>query len=189
MAPTAPTSTAADQDTWDAKIARLRARQPREIPVRIPDEDAQAHLVHTRVALAGARGAARARLDDADQEITDEAVAADEQVQEAAAAHQEALDDEQRKALVWRLRALPADVYDTFALGHPPTDAQKDLGMQYDPKTYVPAIIAACTVDEISAETIADMQRTAALNQGDMGKLMEAVRQVNQKSTLSLGKG
>ena len=195
----APVETDAE---WAAKINRLRTRKPAEDFVTIYDPDAREAADQARLALVEVRR--RVIVDANAQDLgpderqalldADERYLAAKQAVEDAEAHCADVD------VVFHFRALPPDVYDQMVFAHPATPEQEALSMGYNPDTYIPAMIAACSVKPLTPEQVVSLMtpwtdpdtgetQPPALNQGDVGALFSTCRNVNEKARVSLGKG
>lgn len=184
-----------DLAAWQAKVDGLRKKKTPDVPVTIHDLDAERDLEDARAALVMARGQARRALRGDGDTVDDAAV---EQHPDVQAKQQELQDAEQAAedaAVTFNFRKLPPDVYDQMQFQHPPTDAQAAKDMVYNPDTFIPALISACSVMPIAPEQVRSLMQpdpetgNVALNQGDVGVLFAACRGVNEKSRVSLGKG
>lgn len=187
--------------SWDDKIAKLRGRKPAELSATFPDTEAEQDLITARLQLRAARRRAEVKTAVAvlEPDAKQEAVEADPDV---AAARETVVAAEERaaaEAFVWTFRALPPDVYDEFAADHPPTPVEAERGQEYHVRTYLPAILSACSVEPIDVDTVAKLlwgdpdgktedEQRPAFNQGEVRVLAETVRDVNQKPQVVLGK-
>ena len=181
---------------WAAAVERAATRKPNEGFIYLPDKDASRALIDAEVALTGARQRARLALvmkNDEQDTVPVEgddlvaAVEADPDVVKAAADHAAAEQAAADLEIKFHLRALEPYQYDSLQLAHPATDEQRDLGLRWNTQTYFPALLAASSVKPLTegqAERI-----IAACNQGDVGRLIAMCRDLNERSSLSLGKG
>jgi hypothetical protein len=125
---------------------------------------------------------------------TDEIIAFlddDEEVQAATAELEEAMEAATAAEITFHFRALPPDVYAQLELDHPPTDDQEGT---YNPDTYIPALIAACSVQPLTEADVAglitpDEDGHSPLNAGDVSALFQTCRDLNERPRMILGKG
>jgi hypothetical protein len=179
-------------DVWAAAVQRATTRKRPEAWAVLPDGDLVEAAALAAAGLTAARRRASMRIVDEHRDSEGEVdldalIAADPDVHEAA--QRAAAADAKRKAAEVRihLRALPPDVYDALQLQHPPTDEQEKRGMIWNPHTFFPALLAACSVKPLSEEQAAAI--ISAGNAGDVAKMMGVCRTLNEHSALSLGKG
>lgn len=172
---------------WEDKLERLRKRAPAEGFVTFPDEEAAQALsvANDNLYLARLRVAETHPEEDVDGHADVTAARG------AVARAEKQVDDTD---VVFHFRALPPEVYDQMQFQHPPTESQQKLGMAYNPDTYVPAVIAACSVDGITPEQVRDLitpdvDGNTALNQGDLSVMFAKCRQINEVPRANLGKG
>lgn len=180
-----------DTQTWQDKVAKLRALPTRTEDVWFPDPDAVAALeeatmesLRLRTDLRATGKAAGLAGADLDEHIT-----SNPDYQALLAKVDELQTAEQEARTTFTFRTIPPDVYDQFELGHPPTAEQAEKNMTYNPDTYIPAMIAACSADGLTVEAIDSLIDDAVVNQGDLGRMIEACRAVNERARLSAGKG
>ena len=143
-----------ETDEWSDQLARLRKRKPAEGWVTIPDQDAKAALYAAEDALAVVRrdvviGLMESGVEDPteDQIGSDKSYAAAAKAVENAAAEVDATD------VVFHFRAIGPSLYDQMQFQHPPTKPQEDRDMAYNPDTFIPAVIAACSVKPTATAT------------------------------------
>lgn len=197
LADDAVAGTASRPETWEEKIARLRKRKPAETYVTIPDVDALLAVEEARRVFVEARTAARKRAPDAGNLSAEELQAFiddDDDVKQAQEGIEAAVRAAEELEVTFHLRALPPDVYDAFEAQHPPTDEQQAADLRYNPHTYIPALIAACCVDPLTAEQVRELMDpdedgNSALNRGDIDALVQQCRDVNERPRMMLGKG
>lgn len=139
---------------------RLRGRRlpPAQVQLRVdfsPDADlAYSNLEAAKRALQ----AAEARGDELEAAVAHLAAA-----REAVSPHAEVLT----------ISTLSADMYEALLGEHPPTEESRAKGAQWDAKTFVPALLAACIgVDDPDPMTIDDWAEFASTpNKAAVGEL------------------
>lgn len=184
-------------ETWEEKIARLRRRKPAETWVTVPDVEALRAVDAARQHYIEVRTAARKDLPDAGGMSSDEIAAFLDERDDVKAAFrnvEEAVTTAEELEVTFHLRALPPDVYEALEDAHPPTDEQRSNEFRYNPKTYIPALIAASSVHPLTVEQVeglmtADDDGNVALNRGDVDALVQACRDLNERPRMMLGKG
>lgn len=177
-------------DRWLEKVEGLRKRTPAEAFITLHDDGLREEAAKARVNLAQARLAARMSAPDADEAEIEQhpAVrAAQVDVDEAESASVDA-------EVTFHFRALPPDVYDALLLEHAPDDEQADARIGFNPATYIPALIAACSVRPLTADVVSSLMQPdkdgrTALNQGDVSVMFAACREINERPRMTLGKG
>lgn len=96
---------------------------------------------------------------------------------------------------VLTVNPLAPHAYDELISAHPPTDEQRDHGFEWNPDTFVPALLAACIGQDADdpmteqdwAEWISTPQAAAS---GEVALLVHTCIQVNDRSPdIQVGKG
>ena len=183
------TSTAT-ADPWQEKLDRLRKRKPAEAYVVIHDDEAMTAVTQAQADLAQVRMQVRSELDGKTAGGNlEEMLAADPRMKKAQKVV-DAADKAQKDAeVVFRFRALPPDVYDSLRAKHPPTEAQEANGQDKNPDTWVPAIIAACSINPITPEQVRDFIDNGVFNTGEVVEMINTCRAVNERPLTTVGKG
>lgn len=196
--PEPPEAAVASDPHWAAKMARLRARKPMERSLTLHDDESQdlvdagqrAHVnlltrlrpVLTKVVLESQPGLSPEDL----RAVVQRELDVNEEVL-ASLAEVHALEKARDEADVTMVfRALPGDVYSDLQSEHPPTDEMQAKGMEYNVKTFVPALIAACVTDPMTEEEASEL--VDALNQGEAALMFQTAIAVNQGARASMGK-
>jgi hypothetical protein len=151
---TAPPTEAVAQDAhWQAKLAKLEAKKPIRRSVKIVLDydveqavvDAQTEVLRRENTLLRAQGDAEsAPEDEASKEAVTDAETALEAAKAALEETQTALDE---VTVELTFQALPRRAFEKLISENPPTDEARKEGEQYNVDTFVPALIAACSVD------------------------------------------
>jgi hypothetical protein len=82
-------------------------------------------------------------------------------------------------------QALPRRAFEKLISENPPTDEARKEGEQYNVDTFVPALIAACSVDGLTLE---DVERLIEQwNVAEVGSVFALCRTVNETARVSLG--
>lgn len=90
---------------------------------------------------------------------------------------------------------IPANQYEALVDAHPPSEDLRKQGYQWDPVTFVPALLAACIgQDEDDPMTVEDWAKLAsepaAVASGEIAALFQVCIQVNDRSPdVRVGKG
>lgn len=196
-------------DQWAAKLAKLRTRKPSEVPLTIPDDQAEQAAEAAARALGDVRFRVRAELRKSDEHKglsraeLDDLIDAHEDVVAALQAAKDARQAAVEAGITFWFRALPPDVYDGFQSLHPPTKEQEAQDLVYNPATMIPALMSACSVYPISVEQCdalihgeisydaqgEEKRGTPALNQGEVNLIYSACRAVNEQPKIQVGKG
>ena len=200
-------------DAWAAKINRLRNRKPMERAVTFHDEEAAEIADAAREALKRAEKRARSEVvahlepEQITTEIVAAGISADAAVIENRAAVVEAERGQADAAVILRVRALGSDVYVELQAEFPPTSQQEKEGQEYDVTKFAPALVSACSVDDVSVKQAAHLlggqypvlgsdgaetgrwkSVPSTLNQGEAALLFTTCVGVNQGSRATLGK-
>jgi hypothetical protein len=190
-------------ETWAEKLERLAKRPPAEGSVTIPDPDAMLVIAQKRLDLQTARRTARHEaptgslsLEESEAFIRDHPA-----VQAAHGELDEAVEAARDAEITFTFRALPPHVYDGLAMLHPPTDEQVEADMTWNPDTYVPALVSACSVQPLSEDQFRALttprpdpdrpgeEIAPPLNQGDVAAMVQMCRDLNEQPRMMLGKG
>jgi hypothetical protein len=88
------------------------------------------------------------------------------------------------------LRTLPPPEWEALVELHPATEEQQARGMQWNPTTFRPALLAACVVtpegeDPLSAEDWTQLVKDGELSPGEFNALAGAAVQLNLRSPMS----
>lgn len=203
----------AEVDAWAAKLDRLRNRKPLERVVTFHDEEAaeaaeqaREHLTRTERRV---RSEVRANRRDSEEGVDDleQEVSAHADVIAARAALVAAEQEQEAAAVAVRVRGLGSDIYVDLQAQYPPTAEQAKQGQEYDVSRFAPALVSACSVDDISVKQAAHLiggqypvvdvhgvetgqwkTVPASLNQGEASLLFTTCIGVNQGSRATLGK-
>lgn len=199
MAPRKKSTDVESDAEWTKKVDGLRKRKPAEDWLTVPDLDALEAAKAAQVEARAVERAVKRRIlaetdEDLTAEVLAELVAADEEVVAAASALSTAIDDAQAREVTFHFRSLPPAVYESLQHQHPPTEDQEQENLAYNPDTYVPALIAACSVRPLTAEQVAaliepDEDGNTAFNDGDINAMFNACKRINERPRLMLGKG
>ncbi|MGW0822514.1 hypothetical protein [Streptomyces sp. NPDC002845] len=186
-----PSAQAVAKDAhWAAKMARLRARQLPERPVTFVDEPRLKTAVN-EAALALAKARTTASAESIEQGIAEEQreewVQARPNVLAAVAALQAAENALEEGTIRLTFRALPQPVWAQLLREHPPTEAQADMGHEYNVETFPAALIAACSVDGMTESDAQELLDT--WSDADAKALFTAALMPNQTLRADLGKG
>lgn len=93
------------------------------------------------------------------------------------------------------LRALPPPEWEALVDLHPPMAEQQERGMQWNPATFRPALLAACVVPPdgekaLTAEEWEQVVKAGELGSGEYNTLCNAAVQLNLRAPASaVGKG
>ncbi|WP_328925565.1 hypothetical protein OG429_13520 [Streptomyces sp. NBC_00190] len=196
---TPPPAAVARDPHWAAKMERLRARRLAERTLSICDDPTLKAAV-TEAALRLARARTEAGSASIEQGISEAARAEWVAQQPEVLAAEGELDDAQREldAATLRLtfRALPRPAWEQLLRDHPPTEAQADIGMEYNVETFPAALIAACHLERDDTGTeVPSMSETDAQElldawaDADAKALFTTALVVNQTLRADLGKG
>jgi hypothetical protein len=173
----APPAAAVERDPhWAAKMEKLRNRSlvERQLRVVLDDTVGADHAVAVLELEA-----AKARHEREPDEDTKADVEKAERLLEERTAE---LDEH---SIVLTFRALPRPEYEALQLSHPPTEEQKkDPGgaWAYNPDTFTPACIAACSVDGLTYDEVVEL--LAKWSAGEAATLWQTVEIVNKASRL-----
>ncbi|WP_329492523.1 hypothetical protein OG618_37150 (plasmid) [Kitasatospora sp. NBC_01246] len=152
--PQPPAAVVAADAHWSATLQRLHNRQPAQSTLRLW-EDSALKEAFNEVERRAARTAllAEAHPDDDAKRAAADAAAAD---------LADAVQAADRVSVTLRFRALPGPAFEDLVEEHPPTPAQaeKDPGIEWNPKTFPAALIAAASVDGITPEQAAEFMAT-----------------------------
>lgn len=188
MVDTAP-APEVDEDDWSAQLDALEKRPPLEDFITLHDPDKLHAVGKARRDLLAARRKVAAGIKD--DTLTDAQVRTKVNAHKDVKAAQKVLDEadaaESAAQVTFHFRALPPHLYEGLKGQHPPTDAQAEDDLAWNPQTYIPALWSACSVKPLPVERAAKLLET--LNTGDASALAECCRSVNETSTASLGKG
>jgi hypothetical protein len=86
-------------------------------------------------------------------------------------------DDGETYEATMLFRAIGAEEYDELLAQHPPSQEQKKKGLNYNPRSFAPALLSQVCVDpEMSEAQWAGLWKSPDWNRGELQKLfMEAV--------------
>jgi len=119
--------------------------------------------------------AARERLDEAVR-LRDKSPGIEEQLEQEVRDARAALDALYEDVTV---RAIPPADYETLVAEHPPTDEQLDEGMDWNPSTFVPALLAATVDQPWSEQEWVELCSAGPLALGEVADLFEAAVKIN----------
>lgn len=87
-------------------------------------------------------------------------------------------DDGDDLTLEMRFRAISSKAYDKLVAENPPTPKQRDQGAMYNPDTFAPALISACSLDpKLSLEEATEITTSDEWSSGETGGLfVECIR-------------
>lgn len=90
-------------------------------------------------------------------------------------------DDGEEITLEMRLRAISSRQYDKLQAENAPTPKQRDQGAVYNPDTFAPALISACSLEpHLSVEEATELYNSDEWSSGEIGGLfMECIRLCN----------
>lgn len=176
----APPQTAVDRDPhWTATRARLAARQrPIATMTICDDQDVKQRLGSAQYTERRARV-----LLDGDPKNEDLKKALKDAEKETAAA-QAAFDE---AAIVLRFQALRRPDFEDLKKRHPATEEQAEDGLAFNPETLGPELIAAASLDGITAEEAAEY--LTEWSEGEAALLFDTAWQVQGETRADLGKG
>lgn len=84
--------------------------------------------------------------------------------------------------LVFTMRAIGSKGYDTLVSVHPPTGEQKKEGAGYNPDTFGPALISACSLDpKLTPNEAKELWDSDEWSRGEVMALFTAAVEVNSK--------
>lgn len=175
-----PPQQAVDRDPhWTQTRARLAARQRPIAKMTICDDQ------QVKDALATAQYTerrAKAAVDDnpGDKDLKKLHTAAVKELEAAQAAFDEA-------AIVLRFQALRRPDFEALKRAHPATEEQAEDGMAFNAETLGPELIAAASLDGITAEEAAEYLTEWA--EGEAAQLFDVAWQVQGEQRADLGKG
>ncbi len=79
-----------------------------------------------------------------------------------------------------RFQALGSKEYDDLIAEHPPTAKQKKEDASWNPDTFAPALIAACSVDpKISEDDATKIWESESWSRGELMDLFVQIQQLN----------
>ena len=190
-----PAAAVARDPHWAAKMKRLRDRRPAEQDVTLHDDaaveavqDAQSEALRVVNGVIDEwREAGKFDETQATYLAQQMAVEADPRVQAQRAIVTAAAEAKAESDVTFRFRALRGDVWEQLLSEHQPTKDQVDRGEVYNVQTFAPALIAACSLDEITYADV--MEWWPNLAQGEQSLLFGACVTINQGARASLGKG
>jgi|SRR5690348_3353064 len=176
----APPQNAVDRDPhWAATRARLAARQRPVLTMTICDDpDVKQRLGSAQYNERRAKAALDVEPDDKDlkKALT---VAQDE-----LKAAQEAFD---QAAIVLRFQGMRRPDFEALKKAHPATEEQAEDGLQFNPETLGPELIAASSLDGITVEEAAEY--LTEWGEGEAAQLFDTAWQVQGETRADLGKG
>lgn len=90
-------------------------------------------------------------------------------------------DDGMEVTMEMRLRAISSRAYDRMQGDHPPTAKQKAEGAAYNPDTFAPALVSACSLDpKLSVAQATELYESDEWSSGEFGGLfVECLRLCN----------
>jgi hypothetical protein len=175
-----PPQNAVDRDPhWTATRARLAARQRPIAKMTICDDQ----QVKDRLATAQyteRRARAALELESADKDLKKALAAAEAELEAAQQAFDEA-------AIVLRFQALRRPDFEALKKAHPATEEQAEDGMQFNPETLGPELIAAASLDGITVEEATEY--LTDWSEGEAAQLFDTAWQVQGETRADLGKG
>ncbi|MFG2146857.1 hypothetical protein ACGFRG_22035 [Streptomyces sp. NPDC048696] len=186
----APPANAVVRDAhWEAKLARLRARQLPEQTLQICDDlSARKQLEQAKLE------AARCRMADTEDQRT-----ANPETERAEAALASAQADFDAIALELTFKALPRPVLDGLIKRFPPTEAQAEDGDAWNPETFPAALVAAAHIErDGSGAVVEGLTEEEAQGLLDSWPVAESnalfaaawqAQQIVRTTTVELGKG
>ncbi|KQP81570.1 hypothetical protein [Aeromicrobium sp. Leaf291] len=191
----ATTDASVADEVWATKREKLRRRGRKTRHFDFLDEDLEAELEQAQnvvgVAELACRKATEAQHADSTHAVREKAVADALRANRKVTSARKKLTLAQKKrdegTVRIYLRGLGSDVYDALVSEHPPTDADRAKGRDYALATFAPALVAACSLDDMTEEDAADL--IASLSQGESSLLFATAVEVNQVAQVSLGKG
>ncbi|MFG2143676.1 hypothetical protein ACGFRG_05685 [Streptomyces sp. NPDC048696] len=186
----APPANAVVRDAhWEAKLARLRARQLPEQTLQICDDlSARKQLEQAKLE------AARCRMADAEDQRT---ISPETERAEAVLASAQAEFDEVCLSLTFK--ALPRPALDGLIKRFPPTEAQAEDGDAWNPETFPAALVAAAHIErDDSGAVVEGLTEEEAQGLLDSWPVAESnalfaaawqAQQIVRTTTVELGKG
>jgi hypothetical protein len=187
--------------SWQKKAEQLRRRKPDRASFVVPNPEADQAALEARQAVEAAVVEARARLSDADtdQSLSD-LVAADPHVMAARKALAEAEKAAEAAEVPFEFEALAPHAYAELMLEHMPEGEQVMTGMRWNPETFTPALIAACSVEPMTAEEFDELCHPVldedgnviappALTAGEVALFFGSCVQLNERPRIAVGKG
>lgn len=176
----APPQTAVDRDPhWAATRNRLAARARPILTMTICDDTD----VKQRLATAQyTERRAKAALEDApdDKDLKKVLATAQAETEAAQAAFDEA-------AIVLRFQALRRPDFEALKKAHPATEEQAEDGMQFNPESLGPELIAAASLDGITVDEATEY--LTEWSEGEAALLFDTAWQVQGETRADLGKG
>ncbi|MFB7738224.1 hypothetical protein ACFC08_28325 [Streptomyces sp. NPDC056112] len=175
-----PPQTAVDRDPhWTATREKLRNRQRPTMTLTICDDE------DVKQALASAEYVERRARTNA------EADPSDKDAQKLLKTAQAELDKARKAfdgaAIVLRFQAMRRPDFEELKRAHPATEEQAEDGMAFNPETLGPELVAASSLDGITAEEAAEYLTEWA--EGEAAQLFDTAWQVQGETRADLGKG
>ena len=176
--PVPPAAAVAKDAHWAATRERLLNRSRPVVKLRICDD----HDI--KRALAAAIGVETRAQDHAANHPGPEA---DRLLADAQAALEKAKADAEAASIVLSFQALDRKAYQALMADHPPTEAQIEEGYDFNLDTLGPVLIAASSLDGITAEDAAAFLDQWSNAEGEA--LLNAAFGVQREDRMDLGKG
>lgn len=177
--PSEPPAAAVAADAhWSAKMQRLRDRQLAET-VFVVCDDIDVKIRYDRAVRNQQTAAELLKANPRDPEAKKEATAAERELDEAKAAHDQV-------AIPIRLRALPRPALEALYKAHPPSEEERDDGAEWG-KTFPAAVIAASSVEGMTEEEAIELLDVWSLSEANA--LFNAAMSVQNTTRSDLGKG
>ncbi|MEU1099080.1 hypothetical protein, partial [Streptomyces sp. NPDC005877] len=177
--PEPPAAAVAQDPHWTATRERLRRRhRPIATLTICDDHEARTGLDRAKRALQMVQ--AQAEADPDDQDLKRDLATAQTAVDQAQRTYDEA-------AIVLRFQAVDRSVFDALKKAHPPTEEQATDGEIVNAESLGPDLIAACSLDGITAEEAREYLDTWA--NGEATALFMTCWNVQGETRMDLGKG
>lgn len=174
-----PADAVAKDAHWAKTLERLRNRNRPTVRLTICDDQAVKDALAT-AQYAERRIKATAESDPGSAESKKAVRAAEAEVKKA----QQAYDD---ASIVLTFRALERTALDELKKQHPPSEEQSEDGFEFNPDTLGPALVAASSVDGLTAEDARLFLET--WSDAEANALFGAAWDVQRETRLDLGKG
>lgn len=91
-------------------------------------------------------------------------------------------DDGETESVTLVFQSIGSAAYDKLVAKYPPSQAQKNQGLQYNIDRFAPALVAECCVDpEMSLEDALEIWESDTWNRGELNLLFMAAIEVNTR--------
>jgi hypothetical protein len=81
--------------------------------------------------------------------------------------------------LSWKFQAIPANELDALQAKHPPTKEQRARNLGFNPNTFAPELVAACSIDpQLSKEEARDIWNSEQWSTGELNFIFDVCTSV-----------